>query len=182
MEALTSHHALRWSQWVISGDAGVKVVVVVVQTENEVIASDGRITEPSSPVRPAVVEGVGCDHLSAMPGRCLVGQRDSYRTIARQHALASPSPTEPLFSLSAPKSRPSSPTMAEGGRRLPIHRRVRAPITPSNMPIGGCVAFRSLPSPRWSLSSACAPKRWLASQLSRVGCLAQAIFADSKMS
>jgi len=96
--------------------------------------------------------------------------------------LTSPSPTEPLFSLSAPRPRPSPPTLAEGGRRLPIHRRVRAPITPSNMPIGACVAFRSLHSPRRSLSSACAPKRLLASQLSRVGCLAQAIVADSKMS
>ncbi len=56
----------------ISGDAGVKVVAVVVQRENEVIASDGRITEPSSPVLPAVVEGVGCDRLSAKPCRSLV--------------------------------------------------------------------------------------------------------------
>ncbi len=137
----------------------------------------------------AVLPGAasGCRGRGVRPSlrhaRSIVGQRHSYWMIARQLCpLASSSPTEPLFSLSAPRSRPSSPTLAEGGRRLPIHRRVRAPVTPSNMPIGGCVAFRSLPSPRRSPSSAWAPKRLLASQLSRVGCLTRAIVADSKMS
>ena len=133
----------------------------------------------------AVLPGAasGCRGRGVRPSlrhaRSIVGQR--YRMIARQLCpLTSPSPTETFFSLSAPRSRPSSPTLDEGGRRLPIHRRVRAPVTPSNMPIGGCVAFRSLPSPRRSLSSAWAPKRLLASQLSWVGCLARAI--HSKMS
>ena len=64
------------------------------------------------------------------------------QTVRCRCRLASLSPTEPLFGLSAPRSRPSCSTLDEGGPPLPIHRRASGSIAPSNVPIGPLRPFK----------------------------------------